>query len=91
MAQMGRPRTFDRDAAITQAMHLFWEHGYDSTSLSQLKANMGSGISAPSFSRSSRPKPSTLRTRSPSFPIRAWRWCSTLCAGLTRNRSANWC
>ena len=47
MAQMGRPRTFDRDAAITQAMHLFWEHGYDSTSLSQLKANMGSGISAP--------------------------------------------
>lgn len=49
MAQMGRPRTFDRDAAITQAMHLFWEHGYDSTSLSQLKANMGSGISAPSF------------------------------------------
>ncbi|MGO2486414.1 MAG: TetR/AcrR family transcriptional regulator [Pseudomonas taetrolens] len=49
MAQMGRPRTFDRDAAITQAMHLFWEHGYDSTSLNQLKANMGSGISAPSF------------------------------------------
>ena len=49
MAQMGRPRTFDRDAAITQAMHLFWEQGYDSTSLSQLKANIGSGISAPSF------------------------------------------
>ena len=49
MAQMGRPRTFDRDAAITQAMHLFWQHGYDSTSLSQLKANIGPGISAPSF------------------------------------------
>ncbi|MBC3956579.1 MULTISPECIES: TetR/AcrR family transcriptional regulator [Pseudomonas] len=49
MAQMGRPRTFDRDAAITQAMHLFWEHGYDATSLSQLKASMGGGITAPSF------------------------------------------
>jgi AcrR family transcriptional regulator len=49
MAQMGRPRTFDRDAAITQAMHLFWEHGYDSTSLSQLKAGIGGGITAPSF------------------------------------------
>ncbi|MCF5709642.1 TetR family transcriptional regulator [Pseudomonas syringae] len=49
MAQMGRPRTFDRDAAITQAMHLFWEHGYDATSLSQLKAGIGSGITAPSF------------------------------------------
>lgn len=49
MGQMGRPRTFDRDAAITQAMHLFWEHGYESTSLSQLKASIGEGISAPSF------------------------------------------
>lgn len=49
MAQMGRPRTFDRDAAITQAMHLFWEHGYDATSLSQLKASIGGGITAPSF------------------------------------------
>ncbi|MEE4743610.1 TetR/AcrR family transcriptional regulator [Pseudomonas alliivorans] len=49
MAQMGRPRTFDRDAAINQAMHLFWEHGYDATSLSQLKASIGGGITAPSF------------------------------------------
>jgi AcrR family transcriptional regulator len=46
---MGRPRTFDRDTAITQAMHLFWEHGYDSTTLSQLKSHIGGGISAPSF------------------------------------------
>jgi AcrR family transcriptional regulator len=49
MAQMGRPRTFDRDQAVEQALHLFWEHGYDSTSLSQLKAGLGGGISAPSF------------------------------------------
>lgn len=49
MAKMGRPRTFDRDVAITQAMHLFWQHGYDATSLSQLKANIGGGITAPSF------------------------------------------
>ncbi|WP_372821301.1 TetR/AcrR family transcriptional regulator [Pseudomonas parafulva] len=49
MARMGRPRTFDRDNAIDQAMHLFWEHGYESTSLAQLKAAIGPGISAPSF------------------------------------------
>lgn len=49
MAQMGRPRTFDRDQAVEQAMHLFWQHGYDATSLSQLKAGLGGGISAPSF------------------------------------------
>lgn len=49
MAQMGRPRSFDRDEAIHQAMHLFWEHGYESTSLAQLKAGIGGGITAPSF------------------------------------------
>ncbi|ROR15132.1 TetR/AcrR family transcriptional regulator [Erwinia sp. JUb26] len=49
MATMGRPRTFDRDKAIDDAMHLFWQHGYESTSLAQLKAAINSGISAPSF------------------------------------------
>ncbi|MHA6195804.1 TetR/AcrR family transcriptional regulator [Pseudomonas wadenswilerensis] len=49
MAQMGRPRTFDRDCAVEQALHLFWQHGYDATSLAQLKAGLGGGISAPSF------------------------------------------
>ncbi|TDS84954.1 TetR/AcrR family transcriptional regulator [Comamonas sp. JUb58] len=49
MAQMGRPRSFDREEAIHQAMHLFWEHGYDATSLTQLKAGIGGGITAPSF------------------------------------------
>lgn len=49
MAQMGRPRTFDRDQAVEQALHLFWQYGYDATSLAQLKAGIGSGISAPSF------------------------------------------
>ncbi|KAF1047922.1 TetR/AcrR family transcriptional regulator [Xylophilus sp.] len=47
MAQMGRPRSFDRDAAVQQAMHLFWEHGYASTSLAMLKERIG--IGAPSF------------------------------------------
>ena len=49
MARMGRPRAFDRQQAVEQAMHLFWKQGYETTSLSQLKAHMGGGISAPSF------------------------------------------
>lgn len=49
MAQMGRPRLFDRDKAVEDALHLFWELGYEATSLSQLKTRMGGGISAPSF------------------------------------------
>lgn len=49
MAQIGRPRTFDRNEAIRQAMTLFWQHGYESTSLAMLKSNLGNGITAPSF------------------------------------------
>lgn len=45
----GRPRQFDRDEAVVQAMHLFWEQGYEATSLAQLKATIGKGITAPSF------------------------------------------
>lgn len=48
MAQMGRPRSFDRSEAIEKAMLLFWEHGYESTSLAQLRESIG-GISAASF------------------------------------------
>jgi len=48
VARTGRPRAFDRDQAIQSAMHLFWQHGYEATSLAQLKAGMGN-IAAPSF------------------------------------------
>ena len=41
MKHRGRPKTFDETEVLMRAMHYFWEHGYDNTSLDNLLKAMG--------------------------------------------------
>jgi AcrR family transcriptional regulator len=44
---MGRPREFDREGVLDEAMEVFWRHGYEGATIAQLTAAMG--INPPSL------------------------------------------
>lgn len=39
--QRGRPPSFNQDEALEKALHVFWSHGYEGTSMSELTEALG--------------------------------------------------
>jgi len=78
----GRPRAFDREAALSRAMRLFWQKGYAATSMSDLTESMG--IGSPSLYAAFGSKEAlyaeTLRHYQESFQALGW---TNFCAAST--------
>lgn len=49
MRKAGRPRTFDPDQALHKALMVFWDHGYEGTSMTALQE--ATGLTAPQLYR----------------------------------------
>jgi len=41
--RMARPRKFDREEALDKALDLFWSHGFEATTMSDLQRELGIG------------------------------------------------
>ena len=65
---MGRPRSFDTDKALDEAMEVFWRHGYDGASLTMLTRAMG--IKAPSLYAAFGSKEGLLRAALDRYALR---------------------
>jgi AcrR family transcriptional regulator len=94
LQKKGRPRGFDRDAALQRAVEAFWEHGYEGTSIADLTAAMG--IRPPSLYAAFGSKEELFREAVARYeeieggpPLRALREAPTALAGIEALLRAN--
>jgi AcrR family transcriptional regulator len=78
---MGRPRTFDCDAALDQAMEVFWRHGYEGTTIAQLTDAMG--INPPSLYAAFGSKEGLLKAALDRYTARRAAWMDEVLSAPT--------
>jgi AcrR family transcriptional regulator len=78
---IGRPRTFDRDTALDQAMEVFWRHGYEGATIAQLTDAMG--INPPSLYAAFGSKEALLKAALDRYTLRREEWMDEVLSAPT--------
>ncbi|WP_035654665.1 TetR/AcrR family transcriptional regulator, partial [Bradyrhizobium sp. STM 3809] len=78
---IGRPRTFDRDTALEQAMEVFWRHGYEGATIAQLTDAMG--INPPSLYAAFGSKEALLKAALDRYTARREAWMAEVLGAPT--------
>ncbi|WP_315721850.1 MULTISPECIES: TetR/AcrR family transcriptional regulator [unclassified Bradyrhizobium] len=78
---IGRPRTFDRDIALDQAMEVFWRHGYEGATIAQLTEAMG--INPPSLYAAFGSKEALLKAALDRYTLRGEAWMAEVLSAPT--------
>jgi len=78
----GRPRSFDRDAALDAAMQVFWAKGFEAASLSDLTKAMG--INPPSLYATFGDKEKLFLEASERYMANIWAACPYTCEPTAR-------
>lgn len=80
---MGRPRCFDAEKALDEAMEVFWRHGYEGATIAQLTEAMG--INPPSLYAAFGSKEGLLRAALDRYTAKRGAFLTeTLCAPTAR-------
>ena len=78
---MGRPREFDADSALDQAMEVFWRHGYEGATIAQLTDAMG--INPPSLYAAFGNKEGLLKAALDRYTAKRDEWMGEVLSALT--------
>ena len=79
--RMGRPREFDAETALDQAMEVFWRHGYEGATIAQLTEAMG--INPPSLYACFGNKEGLLKAALDRYPKLRGAWMDEVVAAPT--------